>query len=247
MDKVYSFFNRHKKVALQFSAGKDSAACLWALKDYWDRLTVIWCNQGDPYPETVEYMERIKKLVPNFVEIRGEVASNIRKDGFPVDVLPMELTTEGQWVRGQQQIKLVSVYDCCRKNFWIPMAQYTKEQGFTGVIRGQRSSDTLKAPIRSGDLIDGIEYLFPIENLTDEHITQYLGSYIPESYKRGLPTSLDCKVCTAYMDHNIGRVADLENIDPNAAQLIKSVHRYLRDQLTLHMKLLNTSIGENND
>lgn len=38
--------DRHERVVLFFSGGKDSLTCLLLLRPYWDRLTVCWINTG---------------------------------------------------------------------------------------------------------------------------------------------------------------------------------------------------------
>lgn len=235
---IEEFFNRHSKVVLQLSAGKDSAACLWLLESYWDKLTVLWCNQGNPYPETVEYMKRIKATVPNFLEVRGNQIEWVRQKGYPVDVIPLLNTDYGRFIASQDNLKLQPFWECCSHNFWEPMGKAVKDNGFTGVIRGQKSQDGLKSPVKSGSVIDGIEYLFPIETWSDEDVLDFLGERVPESYKRGLKTSLDCINCTAYVKEGQGRLEDLKLVSPDVHKQVKNVHSYLNYELQSYIKLL---------
>lgn len=237
-NEINSLFERHEKVVLQLSAGKDSAACLWLLKPYWDRLTVLWCNQGDAYIETLQYMERINALVPKFAVVYGNQPQVIKQNGFPVDVVPVDATTIGQQISGNSEITVQSFLQCCSASFWIPMNDYVKRNGFTAVIRGQRNADALKAPLQSGQIIDGIEYAFPIDDWTEEEVIEYLGERIPDSYKRGLKTSLDCMSCTAYVAENQGRIADLDNIDKEVANTIRRVHKFVFSKIMKQAELL---------
>jgi 3'-phosphoadenosine 5'-phosphosulfate sulfotransferase (PAPS reductase)/FAD synthetase len=170
------FFSRHEKVGLCFSAGKDSAACLWMLESYWPRIEVIWVNPGDPHWETVGYMEGIAALVPRFTEVQGKQPEYIRLNGKPA----------------------FGDIRCCAANMWLPIQNYVREAGITGLIRGQKDSDHLKSPVSSGDVVGGVEFLHPVETWTDSEVIEYLGDKIPPSYKRGLKTSLDCQNCVVY-------------------------------------------------
>jgi 3'-phosphoadenosine 5'-phosphosulfate sulfotransferase (PAPS reductase)/FAD synthetase len=84
-----SIIGRHAKPILQFSGGADSLACLWLLREHWPRLTVVWVNTGDCFPETSELMRKVRELVPHFHEVRSDQPAQIRRWGYPVDVLPI--------------------------------------------------------------------------------------------------------------------------------------------------------------
>jgi len=227
------FFARHKKVMLQFSAGKDSAACLWLLQPWWDQVTVVWMNMGNPYLETLEYMDKIHKLVPHFKMLVGNQKSWIGAHGWPVDIVPVEKDRVGF-----QDYRL-----CCGENAWKPMAEYVKAQGFDGVIRGQKKSDVLKGPSISGQTIDGVEYLYPIEDWKDSDVYLFLGDRVPPSYKRGIKTSLDCINCTAYVAENRERLIELEKTHPTVASEVKFVHKALSKTLAGYHSLLKDCHG----
>lgn len=171
-----AFFSRHNRVGLCFSAGKDSAVCLELLDPWLDRVEVIWVNPGDPHPETREYMDRVAERVPMFTEVRGKQPEYIRLHGKPG----------------------LGEFNCCAQNMWLPIQNYVARAGITGLIRGQKNSDVLKSPVRSGDVVGGVEFLHPIEDWTDEEVIAFLGDRIPESYKRGVKSSLDCQNCAVY-------------------------------------------------
>lgn len=240
---IKEFFSRHERIVLQFSAGKDSAACLWLLKPYWDRITLLWANGGNPYPETVTYIDHIWGLVPHFVELVGEQPGWVIKHGMPVDILPISGSSFSNLMHDRAVPKLQAFNQCCSHNLWEPMAKYFYENGITGVIRGQKDCDSLKPPFRSGDKFGNIEFLHPIEDWTTSDVMEYLGDRVPDSYKRGLPSSLDCMNCTAYAGENVGRVKDLELIYPPAAAQIRSIHSFLREELSSQLADLETLHG----
>ena len=241
---IEEFFSRHKRVAFQFSSGKDSAAVLWLLKDFWPQMDVVWGNPGNPYPETLAYMERVSKLVPKFYCVLGQQPESIARHGWPVDVVPMEATQIGQGLSGRQVLPLRPFWECCTDNMWRPMQEFIKQGDYTAVIRGQKQSDCLKGPIASGAVIDGVEYFYPIEDWDDAQVFAFLGEeLLPESYKRGLRSSLDCKNCTAYTSENAGRIADLEQIDKAAWQEVTAVHLHLLDSLAGHIEAIRSCHG----
>jgi 3'-phosphoadenosine 5'-phosphosulfate sulfotransferase (PAPS reductase)/FAD synthetase len=242
-EKVQEFFNRHQKVVLQLSAGKDSAACLWLLRPWWDRLYVVWCNQGNPYPETLAYMEYIAGIVPNFFVVRGNQPVWIKQNGYPVDVLPLESTAIGKIIASEGGPTLQPYWSCCGANSWQPMEEFLSVIGATGVIRGQKSCDELKSPESLGAQKDGIEYFFPVEDWSDQDVIHYVGSKLPDSYKRGLTKSFDCMNCTAFMKDSKGRLADLYNINREAYDEVSAVHGYLKDKLKAHIESLEACNG----
>jgi 3'-phosphoadenosine 5'-phosphosulfate sulfotransferase (PAPS reductase)/FAD synthetase len=79
----------HENTVLQFSGGKDSLACLFLLREQWDEMTVLWVNAGAAFPETVGLMEKIRALVPHFLEVRTNQPAQVAELGYPVDVLPL--------------------------------------------------------------------------------------------------------------------------------------------------------------
>lgn len=243
-DPIAAFFQRHLRVVLELSSGKDSAACLYLLEPYWEKITVVWMNPGNPYPETVEYMDKIRAMVPYFVELRGHQPDWIKEFGYPVDVMPVSASPFTMIPGTQENLKLQPFVSCCSANMWLPLAKWVKDNEVTGVIRGQKLCDSLKSPVKNGDVIDGIEYLFPIEGWDNARVLEYLGDRIPASYKRGLLSSLDCMNCTAYIQENPGRVADLELIYPPAAKEVRKVLSHVYEESMAVLDLLEQYHGK---
>jgi phosphoadenosine phosphosulfate reductase len=208
---------------LQFSGGRDSLACLYLLEPRWDEITVAWLNTGAAFPETLEQMEAIRALVPNFVEIAGK--QSIETDGYPADVLPIASTSIGQQFEGQRPLRFQSRYACCAAALWIPTQQAMKDMGATVVIRGQKKADSRKTNIPSGTVIEGIRYEFPLEDWTDERVTDYLASRgveLPANY-RYMNTGLDCWNCSAYLDDNVGKFDYMRERHPEKYRHVRGV------------------------
>lgn len=198
-----NIFSRHKRVALSLSGGKDSLACLYLYKPYWDDLTVYWCNTGDAFPETIEFMERIKKLVPNFKEVKGRQPEIHAMDGWPSDVVPAMHTTDGNAIFGETSFKVQSRVACCFRSLMLPAYQAMKSDGVTCIIRGKRHDEADKTGLMSGYVSeDGIELIFPIYEWTSDDVYSYLKSIdveLPAFYKHG-NHSIDCQHCTAFWE-----------------------------------------------
>lgn len=211
---------RHERFALQFSGGKDSLACLYLLKPWWDKLIVLWNNMGDPYPETIEQMEGVKKLVKEFYEIKGNSKASTY-NAYPVDLLPMRATELGRALEPDgANITLRSRFDCCWENFWLPMTNAVKELGITLLIRGQRDSEAERAPINE-DSRDpsGAEILLPLKKWEYTEVFHYLdaeGVEIPRTYQY-IGSSVDCMMCTAWTEDARGKVEYLRRFHPAQA------------------------------
>jgi len=207
--------DRHEKVVLQFSGGKDSIACLLLLKPWWHKITVVWVNSGDAFPETIAQMKDVRAMVPNFLEVKSNQPRQIANNGYPVDVLPIRASSYGKRVEPNDLPLMQAYANCCDQNLWFPMQQACKELGVTLIIRGTRLSDSKKAKCRSGDIVDGVEYFFPIENMSDHDVLEFVSdsSLLPRNYPQ-MKTSLDCKMCTAYLCDNKEKLPYLRQYHP---------------------------------
>lgn len=199
-------FSRHSKIALQFSGGRDSLACLYLLKPYWDRLTVYWCNTGAAYPETLALIAEVRAMVPHFAEIQGNQPAVVEQFGLPSDMVPVSATPVGLAVNNSGTVLMQDRYSCCIRIKNVPTHVRMLADGITLVIRGQKNADRLKAPTRSGHVEDGIEYLFPIEDWDAKRVMTYLaeqGASIPRFYEM-MSNAPDCMTCSAYWEEGAG-------------------------------------------
>lgn len=198
---IAEVLNRHEKAALMFSGGKDSLACLFLLRPYLEKITVIWVNTGDIFPENEAIVRNFAATVPSFMEVKTDVAAFKDRFGLPSDIVPIQHTEIGMFMTGKKELKLVSGYDCCSQNIWFPALAAAQNIGATLVIRGQRNQETAKSQLRSGHIQNGLELLFPIEDWTQDEVLSYLekqGFEIPEFFHFA-ESSLDCINCTAFL------------------------------------------------
>lgn len=196
-------FARHQgRIAFQFSGGKDSTAALLLLKQYWDRFTVYFCNSGDMLPETVHFVEDFARQLPYFQRIEGRVFTVKARFGIPSDVVPWSSTQTAHELNAGKTVQLQDRVACCYRSIMEPLHQRMQRDGITLIIRGQKTADSLKGPFVSGEVSDGMEAFYPIQDWTDEDCFSYLraaGVAIPRYYTEGLVHSGDCLGCTAWV------------------------------------------------
>lgn len=220
--------NRHERIALQFSGGKDSLACLHLLRPHWDRITVVWLNTGAAYPEVVEQMDGIKRMVPNFMEVISDQPSFVAKYGTPADFATENVN---HWSR------------CCATNIWQPLHQAMVDGKYTLIIRGQKAADVRRGAVTTG-LVDehGFEYWLPLEDWTDDDVRSYLASVdIPlPAYYEWSDTSLDCWNCTAFLDEREKEVGNLLWKHPEMWVHVKENLDYIQQELKFHSNQIET-------
>jgi 3'-phosphoadenosine 5'-phosphosulfate sulfotransferase (PAPS reductase)/FAD synthetase len=201
---------------LSFSGGKDSLACLYLARPAWDEMTVVWVNTGDAFPETIAQMEEVRAMVPHFLEVNSDQPAQQARCGYPSDVVPVWDTPLGRAADASRAFKVQDPFMCCGSNIWAPMMRAVKALGADTVIRGQRLAETKKSQLRHGDVVEGVRYLFPIEDWSDEAVVQFLddqGVALPEHYAF-VNSSLDCQHCTAYLGENQGKFTYMKQRHP---------------------------------
>jgi phosphoadenosine phosphosulfate reductase len=230
---IEATIDRHARIALQVSGGRDSLACLYLLRPFWNRLTVYWCNTGDAYPETVEIMQHVAALVPHFVEIDGRQPDVVAGFGLPSDIVPASHTPIGIMGGDSFGPLIQDRYSCCSRVFMLPLHERMVADGITLVIRGQKDADKLKSPIRSGAVDLGIEYLFPIEDWSTSQVMDYLvaeGAPVPRFYDM-LDGTPDCMTCSAYWEHG-------------AAKYLKRYHPVQFVEVQRRLDVINEAVGK---
>jgi 3'-phosphoadenosine 5'-phosphosulfate sulfotransferase (PAPS reductase)/FAD synthetase len=165
--------SRYRKPALHFSGGKDSLACLYLLQDQLDRVTVYWVNTGDGCPETQTIVEQMRAQIPNFVEVKTDVASWRRANGYPSDLTPANSHLLGV-AYGMNDFRLSNRFDCCFANLMRPMHERMVADGVDAVIRGTKAADTGTLPAEGKT--EFYDILLPLRDWTHEDVFTYLKS-----------------------------------------------------------------------
>lgn len=222
---------------LEFSGGKDSVACLMLLKDELKDITVLWANSGDCFPETIEQMQKVRAICPNFIEVKGNQPAVIAEKGYPVDVLPVRNYAPVQELAQMKRVKLQGFLECCFNSFLLPMHNVAKALGATEIIRGQKLADHHKSPLKDGDVVDGVAYRFPLQDWTDEEVMEFVkgSELLPKHYEEAR-TSLDCMHCTAYLAENQWKLRYLEKNHPKQGAEVRRRLKIIRDEVMLDME-----------
>lgn len=224
-----------RTIALELSGGKDSVACLYLLRDRLDEITVYWLNTGDNYPETMAVINACRKIIPHFVEVVTDVAQWRQTHGYPSDVVP----ATGWQVHlplKPNEVKTVDSFLCCAHNIMNPLHEKVLADGNTTIIRGQKASDKHKSPVRSGDVVDGITFEFPIEDWDDERVMEFLyktGAPVHDCYLTG-EHGADCMHCTGWWEHSN---FDLLERYPRSNALVVNTRRRIREMVKERMAL----------
>lgn len=191
---------RHERVGLSFSGGKDSLACLYMLRPHLDRVTVYHVDTGELLPEVLAVVAHAKTLAPNFVHVSTDARGWIAQNGLPTDLLPFSSHTIGR-LAGQESVRLAPRYDCCWANIMEPAYRAMRAGGVTLIVRGTRRDDMPRLPVVSGDVVDGVEYAYPLQDWSAEQVLAYLraeGAPIARLYDHQHQAP-DCATCPAWM------------------------------------------------
>lgn len=220
---------RHSKIALNFSGGKDSLACIYLLRDHLHRITVYHNDTGDLLPEVMETVEQTKAMCPNFAHIRGDVLAWQREHGLPSDLVPYSASELGRMV-GQERTRIVPRYDCCYANLMRPLWERVVADGNTLVIRGTKRVDFPTLPVVDREVRDGVEFMYPLQEWSHAEVFEYLrreGAPISRIYEEGLQAP-ECSRCTAWL--NVGQAAYLKRHHPERlAQYRDRLHAVFRE------------------
>ena len=171
-----SALDRHDKIALMFSGGKDSLAVVYLLREHLPRVTVYHVNTGDLLPEIEAIVDYVRLGVPNFVQIDTDAMAWGDTNGLPTDLLPYTEHPLARMAGQGGNERLTSRYDCCYQNLMLPCYARAKADGCTLVIRGSKACDNPLMPTRSGERIDGMEMLYPIQDWSHADVQAYLRS-----------------------------------------------------------------------
>lgn len=239
--QVEDVLARHPRVALQFSGGKDSMACLYLLRPWLDQIRVYWANTGDALPETVEAIERCRAFIPRFAEVRTDVKTWRGEHGMPSDLVPTFSTPFGR-LFGMSEVKVVDRFTCCSANVMWPMFEHMKTDGVTCIIRGQKLADTARVPLRSGDIADGFEFFYPIERWSNAEVLEYLKAQdapVHPCYEIG-DVGVDCAHCTAWWDESHFEFIRRRHPELHA-EVMRDV-RALSKAIAVHVRHLNAAL-----
>lgn len=226
-------------IGLHFSGGKDSLACLYLNRHRLNDIVVMWVDTGKNFPCVLETINQAKVMCPHWVTVKSDQDSNLKQYGWPSDVVPIDSTVFGETFVKRRGLRLQSYQGCCFENIALPIWRKTKELGITEVIRGQRNADEHTAPVKDGDVVDGVTIRLPIADWSDGEVISYLQGHmeIPEHLYLS-HSSMDCHDCTAYWPALKNRSEFVKSHYPVLFDQHQNRMQRLRDEINHHMSAL---------
>jgi hypothetical protein len=143
-------------------------------------------------------VDQLHGILPNLTVVRRDVHAWIAANGLPSDLVPYTSDHLGQCI--SQAPRLVPLQACCWANIMQPLHERIKADGNTLVIRGTKRADMKRLPMQSGQVLDGIELLLPLEHWTNADVMAYLreqGAPIAAAYDY-FEDMADCATCSAW-------------------------------------------------
>ena len=237
---------RHRKAVLLFSGGKDSLCVLDLCKDYLDRILVLHLDTGAKLPHMQGFAEEaVKRLGGNIKVVQPEISPTdcFKEFGFPVNIVPIRRTGFYKDFY-KNPVKVQSLFDCCTRLRWLPMANFLERHGATLLINGHRKKD-LTLTKQNGFIGNGFEWFVPIDNWTTEEVMDYLHQNnvpMPPDYPLG---AKDCWHCTAIEPdaEGVNGLIFLKDKYPERHKALvaclKAVHGLVNNEVERFEKMLN--------
>lgn len=240
-DQPHRFAGR--RVALNFSGGKDSLACLYLLRPFLEKyISVYWLNTGDGCPETLEVLQQVRQWVPHFIEVRSDVKAWRAVNGMPSDLVP----AKGHAIAGlygMSDTKVSNRFDCCYANLMLPMHQRMVADGINMVIRGTKVSDTGRVPVVGW--AGHYEVVLPVMDWSHTEVFDYLEAVgapknaIYEHFK-GI-SAPECMGCTAWWDD--GKAGYLKARHPDELPRYRNQLQTIKRMLKSHIDDLDAELS----
>lgn len=224
----FSPLDRHQRIALQFSGGKDSLAVLHLLRPHWERLTVYHVDAGDLLPEVREIVAGVESLAPHFIRIETNSRDWTARIAEPCDLIPHTATPLGIVLGGRP---LVDRYTCCWNNLMKPMHERMVADGVTLAIRGTKRCDSKRMAAESGDKSLPYELWLPIQEWSHDDVFAYLrsiGAPVARLYEHRV-NAPECATCPAWAEE--GRAAYLKAHHPELLAVYKTRLRSVAAQV----------------
>lgn len=206
---------------MHFSGGKDSTAMLYFLRDLLNRVDVMFCDTGKILPEVLDHVYRTcETLKARLIVVHPEedIDAYHTRIGFPVDLVPVEMTAEARdLMHVQVKQPLQSYLTCCYNMIMKPLDDNSRALGYNVILRGSKQSDA-RVGVSDGFIHDGVTYFSPLWDWTHEEVFEFLRENkvsLPLHYKF-FSDSLDCYHCTGHMHHyGAQRIAFVRKYHPD--------------------------------
>ena len=191
-----ALFDRHQRVFLGFSGGKDSIALAHMLEPWRDRVTLLWVNTGYMAAHMAEFVRAFGDRF-DLVEIASPSLPQVwEASGTPADVAPFRN------VLGQDSPRFQPWRACCFTVRQAPINDFLRRQGPCCYITGQRADEAGGATLAGlrSNLPPAVEVALPLTHWSEADVFAYVAQHglkLPRQYAEGYPGSIECTVCPA--------------------------------------------------
>lgn len=242
---------KSEKPVLHYSGGKDSTAVLFKLKDYWDKLTVMYVNGGDAFPETLRVMEEVRKLPVTFLEIVTDVETVREDQGWPSDIIGRDNTIAGQYFFRKNKPRLQEGLSCCLLALFMPLHKATIDGGYDLILRGTKINDIARNDL--GDKIFDVNVWYPVKDMTDDQVIEYIVKWYPkypklveavlEPYTFGCNSNHNCMHCTAWYEQHENKEVVLKEKYPEVWKVVHERFKLIEESVLPHALRLGKLVG----
>ncbi|BCA55311.1 hypothetical protein W02_24510 [Nitrospira sp. KM1] len=204
-------------MALAFSGGKDSMACLHLLRDQLD--CGIFVDTGYLLPETIHMVNYAASLLPVMHVVKTDRHRQNEEWGIPADIVPVDWTREAELFSGRKALRIQSWVRCHIENVNLPVWGKAKSLGVTHLVYGARKDEEVNSNTQAEQVQDGMTVLCPLAEWTAPQVLAYLETKmeVPEHfYSVHDSSSLDCYDCPAFEATSQNRVAWMKTKYPEA-------------------------------
>lgn len=217
-------FDRHERVFLGFSGGKDSLALLHLCEPWRERVTLLWSNTGYMAGHMAAFVRGFGDRW-RLVEVSPErdMLADWEEHGTPVDVVAIEHLEGLDWRTPRVRPWPL----CCAVNRTGPLAAYLARFGEPcAFLNGQRRSDRGTTPERmAGIMSPNVETVMLLWAWSTSDVLTYLAAQaIPlPPHHDVFQGSMECAICPA--DIKPGRLRVLDRFEPHAAAFVRATAR----------------------
>ena len=222
--ELAGIFDRHERVFLSFSGGKDSLALLHLCEPWGERVTLLWSNTGYMAAHMAEFV-RAHSERWRLVEVSPErdMLNDWSEHGTPVDVVAIEHLEGLDWRTPRVRPWPL----CCRTNRTGPLAAYLERfREHCAFLNGQRQSDRGTTPAKMREIMSpNVETVMPLWTWSTSDVLTYLTAHaIPlPPHHDAYSGSFECRICPA--DIKPGRLRVLDQADPHVAAFVRATAR----------------------
>ena len=222
---ISDIFDRHDRVFLMFSGGKDSLILAHLCEPWRDRLTLLWMNTGFAAPFMRDYVLSHRAGF-EVIELHPDrpMVEHWQEWGVPADLIAIENLAPIAW----REPKVQPWLNCCGAHRMQPTLTFMEGvQSPCALLNGQRRQDR-------GGTVEGVasvspahvEIAMPLWDWTDTEVLAFVAEQRIRLHPHHdeCPTSIECTRCPANLSAEKLRL--LDRLYPEEAAFARTAARF---------------------